>query len=82
MSYLLTQINIHLIFIFKIQLICHVTHFDCAMCHNLRPSEMKVYNGWPKSMFEFVFEFHPKFFIMSHGGFWYYQMTPSQVVRI
>jgi len=48
---------------------------------NLGQFKMNVHNGWPKSMFEFL-KNHPNFFIMPHGGFWYHQMAPSQIIGI
>jgi len=40
---------------------------------------MNVHNGWSRSMFEFL-KIHSKNFIAPHGGFWYHQVAPSQVI--
>jgi len=52
------------------------------MYHNLGPSKINVHYGSLRSMFQFLKNEHSKLFVMPHGGFWYCQVTPSQVIEI
>jgi hypothetical protein len=59
-----------------------VAYFDFAMYHNLGPSRINVHYGSLRSMFEYKKNEYSKLFVMPHGGFWYCQVTPSQVIGI
>jgi hypothetical protein len=56
-GYVLTYLGIYIyiyiyIFVSKIQLICHMATFDCAICHNVRPLKMHNHNGRWISIFQ------------------------------
>jgi len=66
-GYVLTYLNTY-IFVFKIQLICHVATFDYATCHNPRPSKTNNHNGQWMSIFQ---KNHKFFFIVPCVKCWW-----------
>jgi hypothetical protein len=69
-SYSSTNIYIYIynFLVYKFQLKCHMTTFDYAMCHNLRPFKMNNHNGWSISIY---FLNHQKIFILPLVKFWW-----------
>jgi hypothetical protein len=50
--YIPSYLNRFLFLFFKFQLVCHVTIFNCATCHNLRPYRINNHNEWWRSIFQ------------------------------